>query len=54
MAKYRCKICGEVFESTVGKGNKHGHMSKHGYNLKGAIYYKKVSLVPRSWSVNEL
>ena len=41
MTKYKCLICGEQFESNVGKGNKHSHMASHGYNLSGAIRLKK-------------
>jgi hypothetical protein len=40
--KYKCRICGKVFESKVGKGNDHLHMARHGYNLWGA---KKLGLV---------
>jgi len=33
--RYRCKICGEVFDTQTGRGKM--HMAGHGYSLKGAL-----------------
>lgn len=43
-SKYKCLVCGEVFDTRTGKGKM--HMAGHGYNLEWSVKSGKARPLP--------